>query len=132
MNTDKESGITRGLGWLALVTSASTLLCCALPILLVTLGMGATVAALSSSLPFLVSLGEQKIWLFGISGMLLLISGWLQYRTSRSCPVDPELAAACERTQRWNRRIFRSALLLWGVGFFAAYFALPIRIWLDF
>lgn len=120
-----------GLTWLALFTSTGTLLCCALPIALVTLGMGATVAALTSSFPFLVTLSQHKIWIFMVSGVLLAVSGWLLYRPGRACPSDPQLGQLCNRTQVWNRRVYWTSLVIWGIGFFAAYLALPLRRWLG-
>ena len=120
-----------GLTWLALFTSTGTLLCCALPITLVTLGMGATVAAITSDFPFLVTLSQHKIWIFIVSGVLLALSGWLMVRPGRTCPSDPQLGQLCNRTQVWNRRVYWTSLVIWGIGFFAAYLALPLRQWLD-
>ncbi|MGH8677444.1 MAG: hypothetical protein ACREUQ_03720, partial [Burkholderiales bacterium] len=97
----------------------------------VTLGLGATVAAITSSAPFLVALARHKAWFFAISGLLLGLSGWLMYRPGRACPAEPRLAAACDRAQRLNRRIFWLSAAIWGIGFFAAYLLLPIRIWFD-
>ncbi len=120
-----------GLSWLTLFASGGTLICCALPIILVTLGLGATVAAFTSSFPLLVTIAQHKAWVFAGSGALLLVSGWLMYRAGRACPADPELGRLCDQTQVWNRRIYWSSVTLWGVGFFAAYLALPLRILLD-
>ena len=131
MEIDHLLPMQKRLSWLALFASTGTLVCCALPILLVTLGLGATVAALTSAFPFLIVLSQQKIWVFALSGAMLGISGWLLYRTGRSCPGDPELGALCERAQVWNRRIYWSSVAIWGAGFFAAYLALPLRIWLE-
>ncbi len=122
---------TGGLGWLSLFASTGTLICCALPITLVTLGMGATVAALTSSFPFLITLSQHKVWIFAGSGLLLLASGWLLYRPGRRCPADPVQARLCERARVWNRRVYLGSVLVWGIGFFAAYLALPLRQWLD-
>ena len=119
------------LAWLTLFTAGGTLICCALPITLVSLGMGAAVASVVSSVPLLISLSLHKVWVFGISACLLLLVGWLLYRPGRACPADPELAALCERTQRWNRRIFIISVTLWVIGFFAAYLALPLQVWLE-
>ncbi|NNE88804.1 MAG: hypothetical protein HKN27_12065 [Silicimonas sp.] len=116
---------------LSLFASLGTLICCALPIALVTLGLGATVAAISGNFPFLITLSLHKGWVFAASGALLAISAWLTFRPGRSCPADPELAALCERTWVWNRRLFWASAAVWGVGFFAAYLALPVRTWLD-
>ncbi len=123
----KESSMT----YLTLFASSGTLICCALPIILVSLGLGATVAALTSDFPLLVTIAEYKTWVFVGSGGLLLMSGWLMYRSGRACPTEPELARLCQKTQTWNRRIYWTSITLWGIGFSAAYLALPIRIWLD-
>ncbi len=120
-----------GISWLTLFASTGTLICCALPILLVTLGLGAAVAALTSAVPFLITLSQHKIWVFAFSGIMLGLSGWLLYRPGRSCPSDPELGALCEKTQLWNRRIYWTSAAIWIIGFFAAYLALPLRIWLE-
>lgn len=120
-----------GLIWLALFTSTTTLVCCALPIALVTLGMGATVASLVSNVPFLITLSENKGWLFALSGVLLALSAGIIYRPDRSCPVDPALGALCNKTQKWNRRIYWFSVTLWCIGFFAAFLALPLQIWLE-
>jgi len=119
------------LAWLTLLMSSSTLICCALPILLVFLGMGTTVAALTSSIPALITLSQHKIWLFGISALLLLVSGWLLYRSGRTCPTDTHLGSLCQQSQKWNSRIYWFALGVWSIGFLAAYVALPVRVWLD-
>lgn len=120
-----------GLSWLTLFASGGTLICCALPIILVALGLGATVAAFTSSFPLLVTIAQHKTWVFAGSGTLLMLSGWLMYRPGRACPTDPELGRLCDQTQVWNRRIYWTSVTLWVIGFFAAYLALPLRILLD-
>jgi len=129
--SDTSTGSETGLTWLALFTTTGTLVCCALPITLVTLGMGATVASLVSNVPFLVTLSEHKVWVFAISAVMLGLSAWVMYRPGRSCPADPELGALCNRTQVWNRRIYWFSVILWCIGFFAAFLALPLQIWLE-
>lgn len=123
MSTDRHTGI----GWLALFTSTGTLICCALPILLVTLGFGAVVAALTSRFPLLVALSEYHGWMFGVSAAILGMTAWLLWGRQSQCPVEPVLAARCQRARRWNRRIFWSAAVVWLVGFSAAYLLLPLR-----
>lgn len=116
---------------LALFASIGTLICCALPLLLVTLGFGATVAALTSSVPWLISLSEHKEWIFMGSGVLLLLAAWLLHRPAQPCPSDPELQRLCNRTRAWNGRIFWASAVTWGIGFLAAYLLLPLQLWLD-
>ncbi len=117
---------------LALFASSGTLICCALPITLVTLGMGATVASLTSAFPLLITLSEHKAWVFAVSALFLVLGGVALYRPGRACPADPALAAACERSQRWGRRIWWLSVALFAIGFFAAFLALPLRLWLGF
>ncbi|MDB4363516.1 hypothetical protein N9Z31_05115, partial [Pseudomonadales bacterium] len=87
----------RSWSWLLLFTTSGTLLCCAMPITLVTLGLGATVATMASSAPWLITLSQFKGWMFLASGLLIALAAWVVHRSGRSCPVDTELAAACER-----------------------------------
>ena len=114
-----------------LVTTTGTLLCCALPIIFVTLGMGATVVAMTSTFPFLITLSKYKIWVFAFSGLMLLLSGWVMFRPGRACPTDKILADACNAAHKWNKRIYWTSVVIWCVGFIAAYTLLPLRIWLD-
>ncbi len=119
------------ISFFTLFTSSGTLICCALPIILVTLGMGASVAAMTSSFPFLIVLSQNKEWVFLISGLMLLLSAWLSYRPGQTCPSDAELARLCLLSRLWNRRILWASVIIWGIGFFAAFLALPLRMALD-
>ncbi len=123
----KDSSVTI----FTLFTTTGTLVCCAIPIIFVTLGLGATVAAMTSAFPFLIVLSQHKIWVFAFSGLMLVISGWLMYRPGRACPADQALGEACSTAHKWNKRVYWSSVILWGIGFTAAYVLLPVRIWLD-
>lgn len=119
------------LSWLTLFASSGTLVCCALPILLVSLGLGATMASLISAFPFLSVLSQHKLGVFGFSAVMLSLSGWILYRPGRACPADPDIARLCHRSQAWNRRIYWVSMGIWSLGFFTAYLALPLRIWFQ-
>ncbi len=121
----------RKWAWIVLFTSSSTLICCALPILLVSLGLGAVSATLFASFPFLVTLAQYKTWMFSGSAVVLALTGWLLYRPGRACPADPDLAEQCERAHRWNMRFFWVAAAVWMAGAAAAYLSLPIYLWLG-
>ena len=111
----------RSWSWLLLFTTSGTLLCCAIPITLVSLGFGAAVATMASSAPWIISLSQYKVAMFSISGLLIVFSAWAVYRSGRSCPSDPALAAACIRADKWNRRFIWLSAGMWAVGFLAAY-----------
>ncbi|MDP3859918.1 MAG: hypothetical protein Q8Q73_19325 [Stagnimonas sp.] len=118
----------RGSLWSALLsifTSSSTLICCALPALLVTLGAGATLAGLVSAVPQLVWLSAHKGLVFGMAGLMLAVAGALQHRARFApCPADPRLAAACTRTRRISLGVYLLSLAIYAVGVLFA-FVLP-------
>ena len=108
-------------GWTLIFTTSATLVCCAIPIALVAMGMGATVASLVSTAPWLITFSLYKGWMFGLSGALVATAAWAIYRPGRICPADPELAAACENADKWNKRFILASAVMWCAGFFAAY-----------
>jgi len=109
---------------LSLFGSLSTLLCCAFPALLVTLGAGAALAGLMSTAPWLAFLSQYKGWTFTVSGILLLGAGIMQWRTRHaSCPIDPKQAKACLRLRRISRWVYGISLALYLIGGFFAFFA---------
>jgi hypothetical protein len=114
---------------LSLFASTSTLLCCALPALLVTLGLGASLAGLVSAAPWLVALSAHKVWLFtGSGGMLLLAFAAHRQGQLRPCPADPAAARACARLRRFSAWTLGLSALLWAVGFFFAFLAADLLL----
>jgi hypothetical protein len=114
--------------WAALAASSGTLVCCALPALLVTLGAGATLASLVAAVPQIVWLSEHKGAVFGFAALMTLLGGWLQWQARRApCPIDPQLRQQCLRTRVWSRRVYLASLGLLVVGALFA-FVLP---WLQ-
>ena len=106
--------------WLSIFTSFSTLLCCALPALLVALGAGAALATVVGAVPQIVWVSENKMLVFVGAGVMLALAGYLQYRARfLPCPADPALAAACTRQRRVSKVIYAVSLALYviGVGF---------------
>jgi hypothetical protein len=109
---------------LSLFTSGSTLICCALPALLVSIGAGAAMAGLVTTFPQIVWLSEHKVALFAIAGVMLLAAGVMQWRArSLPCPADPALAAACTRARKWSVAIYAFSLVMFVTGFFFAFLA---------
>ena len=79
--------------------SVSTLLCCALPSLLVLFGLGASVASLLTFMPWLVTLSRNKAWTFSISGALIALSLFDTYyiaprlKVGDACDADDDPGA---------------------------------------
>ena len=82
----------------SLFVSLSTLLCCALPALLVAIGLGAVVAAAVSNIPGLIWLSRHKLFVFLIAGIFLFLASiMLNSARAKTCPIDPVKARACGR-----------------------------------
>jgi hypothetical protein len=107
---------------LTILSSFSTLVCCALPAALVSIGAGAALASVVTAVPKLVWLSEHKIPLFAFAGLMLALSGVSAYRNRNApCPADPTQARSCLRLRRWSARIFCFSALLYVIGFFFAF-----------
>ncbi len=101
----------------SLFASSSTLVCCALPALLVALGAGAVLSSLVAAVPQVVWLSEHKEGLFAFAGLMLAASGWLQWHNRTApCPTDPALRHACLRTRRTSLRMYWLSVFIYGVG----------------
>ena len=108
----------------ALFGSLGTLLCCALPALLVSIGAGAAVIGLVSTFPQLIWLSQHKVGLFIFAGLMLALSGLMRYLNRNApCPADPAKAKACMRLRRWNLGIFLFSLIIYSTGAFFAFVA---------
>lgn len=112
---------------LSLFTSMGTLLCCALPALLVTLGMGAALAGFVSAVPWIAGVSEQKEWVFAGAGVMLSFAALMQWRARHApCPADPAKAKACARLRKISIGILAFSILIYLTGFFFAFFAADI------
>jgi hypothetical protein len=112
------------INYFTLFGSMSTLICCALPSLLVSLGLGAVLAGIASNIPALIWISEHKIQVFVFSGTMLLLNGFLIWKNKDApCPIDPKLRQACISGRKTSRNIYFFSILISGVGFFFAYLA---------
>ncbi|TWO72956.1 hypothetical protein FN976_01555 [Caenimonas sedimenti] len=122
---------SRGSLWSAvasLFASSGTLVCCAIPALLVALGAGAALSSLVSVFPQVVWLSEHKEELFLVAGLMMAVAGWLQWRARNApCPVDPALRSACLRTRTASRRVYLGSVALYLVGGWFAF----VQPWLG-
>jgi mercuric ion transport protein len=119
--TNKRSAV---LAYFSLFTSASTLLCCALPSLLVLFGLGASVASMLSFLPWLVTLSRHKVLTFSISGALIALSFVNTYyivprlRTQECSADNPN---GCAEASRLSKILLWVSAVIYGIGFFVAF-----------
>ena len=114
-----------GVAIATLIAGTGTLVCCVLPAVMVSLGAGASLAGLITSVPQLIWLSEHKSLVFGVAGALLGLSGaQLWHARTLSCPADPALSETCARLRRVSWVLWAAAMLCTTVGTLFA-FVLP-------
>lgn len=110
--------------FLTLFSSTGTLICCALPALLVSLGMGAVLAGLAGNVPGLIWVSENKATVFVFAGVMLSLNGFLLWRNRNApCPIDPKLRDACISGRKLSARVYILSVLVFLIGFFFAFIA---------
>ncbi|MEL6825791.1 MAG: hypothetical protein AAFN91_06030 [Pseudomonadota bacterium] len=108
---------------LALFTSATTLICCALPAMLVMVGMGAVWSGVIGAVPGITWFGAHKELVFGVTGLVLIASGaWQWHARTLPCPADPVKARACTRLRRISWTLWGISVAAFGIGGFFAFF----------
>ena len=122
LNRDKLTTNASLLGGFGLALIGTT--CCALPILLVALGMGSAVAAMVSALPWLVTVSQYKHITFTLTAIILAYSFW---RLTRMTACDP----SAQNTLKWQRRALWLSTAILILSMVTAYLLLPLSLWLD-
>ncbi|MCI0352626.1 MAG: hypothetical protein L0Z53_24665 [Acidobacteriales bacterium] len=114
------------LSYFTLFTSVGTLVCCALPTLLVFLGLGAAVASTISAAPWLITISRHKALVFAFAGTMIALNFLYTYKlapklrvANDSCPVDGP--GGCESASRASRVVLWISAVLFVTGLFAAY-----------
>lgn len=106
-----------GVAFGTLLASTTTLLCCVLPAVMVSLGAGAALVGLVSAFPQLVWLSEHKLLLFSVAGVLLAFSGAMLWHARRlPCPIDPVAARSCTRLRRIGAVLYFVSLIAYAIG----------------
>ena len=115
------------LAFLSLFTSLGTLFCCALPALLVSLGLGAVLAGLISQAPWLTFLSQYKLFVFILAGIFLALAGFVIQKTkTKECPIDGAQKEVCGGLKKINLWMFRASLVIYCIGFFFAFLAVHL------
>ena len=131
-NPDRRSAL---LSYFSLFTSLGTLLCCALPSLLVLFGLGASVASMLSFMPWLVTLSRHKEWTFSVSGGLIALSfinmHYLVPRLAVGVVCDANDPSACREVSRLSKFLLGVSAGIYALGLFVAYALGPMLTALD-
>lgn len=115
------------LSYFTLFFSTSTLLCCALPALLVAIGAGGVMASIYANVPAITNFVQNKNLIFIIVAVLLLINGLsLWFNRNAPCPLDAKKAMICLKSRKISRVIYFISLGIYFVGFFFSYLAVKL------
>jgi len=116
------------IGLLALLTSSSTLICCALPSLFIAIGAGATLASVVNFFPQLIIISKYKIYISAFTLMILTIAGWIIHKVKyMPCPIDEDLRNACLKTRKQSRVLYLLSLMIFISASFFTYI-LPLYL----
>jgi hypothetical protein len=81
-------------------------------------------ASVVSSVPQIVWFSEHKLGVFIFAGVMLSISGFLQWKArSLPCPSDKELAELCNKTRVNSLRVYFFSVCVFLIGGFMAFLA---------
>ena len=112
----------KNLSFLSLFTSTGTILCCALPALLVTVGAGAALSSLISTFPQIVWVSKYKEYIFTAAFILIILAGYLQWQARKlPCPADKLLAAQCMKARKLSLVIYFVSVVILIIGFAFAF-----------
>jgi len=118
---------TTGATFLGAVLSVT---CCALPSLLVTLGLGGAVASVVSAAPGVTFLSAHKIWVFAVVGVLL---GFSWAATTGRLPIAWARTLACPTGSAPHnvRLVWSVSAALYVLSLAVAYLGAPVArlIW---
>ncbi len=118
------------LSYFSLFTSLSTLLCCALPSLLVLIGFGASVASMLSFMPWLVVLSRHKTWTFSVAGTMIALGFinvyYLTPRLNMQEACDSDDPSACRDASRMAKVLLWLSAAICAGGLFVAYALGPL------
>ena len=117
-------------GVLSLLGSTSTLICCVLPALIATIAGGSAVGAMLTLFPWLIPLSQYKVWIFGGSGTLIILTGLLIRNSDAktTCEITPHSGSKtpCDTTSTWARWLFRISVVIYLIGAFFAFALVPL------
>ncbi len=105
------------VNFFALLSSSSTLLCCALPAILVSMGAGAVFANIISVVPALTVVSRFKIEITIATLVILIAVGVLHSKTAKMpCPADPILGRACLKSRKRSRVVYYLSCMVFAIA----------------
>lgn len=79
-------------------------------------------AGLAGNVPGLIWISENKVFVFILSGIMLLLNALLLWKNRNApCPIDPQLRDTCIKGRRFSRNIYFASILIFFIGVLFAF-----------
>jgi hypothetical protein len=109
METNKLKSNTL-IGLLSIASTSGTLICCVLPAILVTLGLGSVLVSILGNFPFLISISENKNIVFAVAGSILTLNGFILWKQRNE--LAPDCEGICTIKRKFSTPLFSISVLL--------------------
>ena len=106
--------------YFSLFTSTSTLMCCALPSLLVALGAGGVLASVFARYPQIGFIAEYSSVVFTIAGVLIVTNVVIFFK-KRNEPCDIQKKIACTKAKKVQKYMLVASVIIYLIALFAKY-----------
>ena len=98
--------------------STGTIVCCALPALLVALGAGASLSSFLGAFPEIIWISQYKDFVFLFAFIFILFAGIAQLKARNfPCPANKELAYKCNKSRKISLYVYLFSVMLLSIGF---------------
>ena len=114
------------INFFSLFASSGTIICCALPSLLV--AAGASLSSFLGAFPEIILISQYKEYVFLFAFISIIFAGIVQ-RKARNlpCPTNQQLAEQCKRSRKLSFYIYLFSVILLSTGFIFT-FILPMLL----
>ena len=116
------------INFFSLFASSGTIICCALPSLLVAVGAGASLSSFLGAFPEIILISKYKEYVFLFAFISIIFAGIVQWKARNlPCPANQQLAEQCKRSRKLSFYIYLFSVILLTTGFIFT-FILPMLL----
>ena len=116
------------INFFSLFASSGTIICCALPSLLVAVGAGASLSSFLGAFPEIIWISQYKEYVFLFAFISIIFAGIVQWKARNlPCPANQQLAEQCKRSRKLSFYIYLFSAILLSTGFIFT-FILPMLL----
>lgn len=104
-----------------LILNGGVMLCCVIPAILVSLGLGSTLATFLNHYPIFIKISEYKNYIFIFVFLILIINGFILYTNkNRSCDIN-SLEQECTEVKSVSLILYYLSIVIYLISLFLSY-----------